>query len=132
MIYAGRKLHLVHGDGLATADRGYRFLKRILRNPVNIWLYRKLSPDWAIPLAKKVSGSSRTYTARRDPAFEADYERYAFARLESGCDVVLIGHLHRPSVSTHAGGTYINTGDFIDNFSYVKITSEETSLQFLK
>ena len=60
--YDGRRLHLIHGDGLARADRGYRFLKRILRNPLNIWLYRKLPPDWAIPLARKVSGSSRNYT----------------------------------------------------------------------
>jgi UDP-2,3-diacylglucosamine hydrolase len=35
--YDGKRLHLIHGDGLAKADRGYRFLKRILRNRFNIW-----------------------------------------------------------------------------------------------
>ena len=52
--YNNLKLHLIHGDGLAKADGGYRFLKKILRNRFNIWLYKKLPPDWAIPLAKKV------------------------------------------------------------------------------
>ena len=50
LTYNGLKLHLLHGDGLAKADRGYRLLKRILRNRFNIWLYRKLPPDWGIPI----------------------------------------------------------------------------------
>ena len=36
LTYNGLKLHLLHGDGLAKADRGYRLLKRILRNRFNI------------------------------------------------------------------------------------------------
>ena len=67
--YEGKRLHLIHGDGLAKADRGYRFLKRILRNRVNIWLYRKLPPDWAIPLAKKVSGSCEDFIKERQDRF---------------------------------------------------------------
>ena len=35
---------------------------KILRNKFNIWLYRKLPVDWAIPLAKFVAGSSREHT----------------------------------------------------------------------
>jgi len=119
--YDGKKLHLTHGDGLAKADRGYRFLKRILRNRVNIWLYRKLTPDWAIPLAKAVAGSSRNYTSQRDPDFIADYEHYAKDKLAAGYNVVVIGHLHIPTIKQFENGTYINTGDFIGHFTYVKV-----------
>ena len=130
--YNGKKIYLTHGDGLAKADHGYRLLKRILRNRFNIWLYRKLPPDWAIPLAKWVSGSSRDYTMRRDHTFAPDYEEFAKDKLQGGYDIVLIGHLHIPIVETFPSGTYINTGDFINHYSYVKITDDETSLRFLK
>jgi len=129
--YDGKKLHLIHGDGLAKADRGYRFLKRILRNRVNIWLYRKLTPDWAIPLAKAVAGSSRNYTSQRDPDFVADYETYARQKLAAGYDVVAIGHLHIPAMKNFDGGVYINTGDFIDSFTYAKAAGEEVRLEKL-
>jgi UDP-2,3-diacylglucosamine hydrolase len=129
--YEGRRLHLIHGDGLAPADRGYRVLKRILRNPLNIWLYRKLPPDWAIPLAKRVSGSSREYTSKRDPDFVADYEAYARAQLRQGFDVVAIGHLHLPIIKELDDGFYVNTGDFINHFSYVRIDEQSVELKFL-
>ncbi len=131
--YEGKRLHLIHGDGLARADGGYRFLKRILRNRFNVWLYRKLPPDWAIPLAKKVSGSSRNYTSGRDHAFVADYETYAEQRLSSGqCDIVAIGHLHIPTIKGFGGGMYVNTGDFIENFTYAKLSSGRLTLEKLE
>ena len=129
--YDGRRLHMIHGDGLAPDDRGYRFLKRILRNPVNIWLYRKLPPDWASPLAKAVSGSSRNYTSRRDHTFAADYEHYARQKLIDGFDVVAIGHLHVPVHKEYTEGIYINTGDFIHHYSYARIDKGTVALNFL-
>ncbi|MEW6412490.1 MAG: UDP-2,3-diacylglucosamine diphosphatase [Candidatus Zixiibacteriota bacterium] len=131
MEYDGLKLHLIHGDGLAPADRGYRLLKRILRNRFNIWLYRKLPPDWAIPLAKAVSGSSREYTSRRDHTFAPDYEAYAQRKLADGFDIVAISHLHIPVEKKLDGGTYINTGDFIHHFSYARLADGKIELGFL-
>ncbi|HOD65858.1 MAG TPA: UDP-2,3-diacylglucosamine diphosphatase [candidate division Zixibacteria bacterium] len=131
MAYGGRRLHLIHGDGLAPADRGYRLLKRILRHRFNIWLYRKLPPDWAIPLAKKVSGSSREYTSRRDHTFAKDYQAYAAQRIKAGFDVVVIGHLHIPVCTALGGGIYVNTGDFIHHFTYAKIADGAVTLERL-
>ena len=130
--YNGKKIHFIHGDGLAPADRGYRVLKRILRNPVNIWLYRKLPPDWAIPLAKYVSGSSRDYTGRRDHTFAPAYEKYAKDKLSEGYDIVVIGHLHIPVYEKYDTGVYINTGDFINHFSYARMQDDVILLEFLK
>ena len=130
--YGAKRLHLTHGDGLAPADRGYRVLKRILRNPVNVWLYRKLPPDWAIPLAKKVSGSSRQYTARRDHTFARDYEAYARRKLAEGFDIVAIGHLHIPVYESWNSGVYVNTGDFINHFSYARLGEGVLTLEFLE
>ena len=129
--HAGLRFHLTHGDGLAQADRGYRILKRILRNRVNIWLYRKLPADWAIPLAKKVSGSSRDYNSRRDHTFAPDYEKYAADKLREGFDVVIIGHLHIPVIKQFEKGVYVNTGDFIHHFSYARVDVDGCRLEFL-
>ncbi len=130
--YLGRKLLFIHGDGLAPGDGGYRFLKRILRNRFNIWLYRKLPPDWAYPLARFVSGSSRGYTSRRDHEFAEDYEKYAEEQLKNGFDVVIIGHLHIPILKQFERGTYVNTGDFINHFSYLKCDGDHMTLEYLK
>ncbi len=130
--YQDKKIHLTHGDGLAPADRGYRFLKKILRNRFNIWLYRKLPPDWAIPLAKFVSGSSRDYTSQRDHTFAKDYEAYAEKMLDKGYDIVAIGHLHIPLLKECKSGIYINSGDFINHFSYVKIDNGTASLEYVQ
>ncbi len=132
MKYAGRKIHLLHGDGLAPGDRGYRILKKILRNRFNIWLYRKLPPDWAIPLAKYVSGSSREYNSRRDHTFAPAYEAYAQRRLAEGYDVVAIAHLHIPVYKQFDSGVYVNTGDFLHHFSYVRIDADGIKLEYLK
>jgi UDP-2,3-diacylglucosamine hydrolase len=129
--YADKKWLLLHGDGLAPADSGYRFLKRILRNRFNIWLYRKLPPDWAYPLAKWVSGSSREYTSRRDHQFAKDYEAYAHSETANGYDVVVIGHLHIPVYRPFERGLYVNTGDFINHFSYLKCDENSIRLESL-
>jgi UDP-2,3-diacylglucosamine hydrolase len=132
LTYQGMKLHLIHGDGLAPADRGYRLLKKVLRNRLCIWLYKLLPPDWAIGLAKSVSGSSREYTARRDHDFAVDYERYAHKKLTEGYDLVAIGHLHLPVYREFSEGTYVNTGDFINHFSYLRIANGKAELRYLK
>lgn len=130
--YDSKKFHLIHGDGLSPQDGGYRFLKKILRNRFNIWLYRKLPPDWAYPLARKVSGKSREHTSKRDNDFIDDYKKYAETKLGSGFDVVVIGHLHIPILEQTANGIYINSGDFIEHFSYVKVAGGHVSLEYLK
>jgi len=127
----GKRLFLIHGDGIATSDWGYRILKRILRSRVNIWLYQKLPADWGIPLAKWVSSSSRSYTRGRPPRFLKDYEKYAARKIAEGYDAVIIGHLHHPILQDYEGGTYLNTGDFIEHFSYGRMEAGKLTLEYL-
>jgi UDP-2,3-diacylglucosamine hydrolase len=124
----GRKVHLIHGDGLAKSDWGYRILKRILRNRLNIWLYRKVPTEWAYTLALKVSRGSRVHTSERDKSFVSDYEQYAIEKLQQGFAAVFIAHLHQPIRVDRENGVYINTGDFISHFSYVRIDRDRIEL----
>jgi len=81
----GKRFYLNHGDGIAKADWGYRILRRILRNKVNIFLFRLIHPDIGVPLAKWVSGSSRSYTNARKliiEKFKEDYISFARDKIE--------------------------------------------------
>jgi UDP-2,3-diacylglucosamine hydrolase len=126
-----KKLILTHGDGIAPSDKGYRFLKRILRNKVNIWLYRKVPADWGIPLARWVAARSRAHTSKRSDEFLKEYDDYAARKIREGFNAVIMGHLHVPVIKELNGGHYINTGDFISNFSYVRMKNGKFSLEYI-
>ncbi|UCD17834.1 MAG: hypothetical protein JSV44_02715, partial [Candidatus Zixiibacteriota bacterium] len=104
----------------------------ILRNRLNIWLYRRIPPDLGIPLARYVSSSSRNRTSGREKKFLKDYEDYAAGKISEGYDAVLIGHTHHPVSREIGTGIYINTGDFIRHFSYVRMDEGELMLEYIK
>jgi UDP-2,3-diacylglucosamine hydrolase len=114
----GKKFLLHHGDGLATNDAGYRFLKKILRNRMNIRLYSWVHPDWTTPLARGSSRTSRTYTSTKDYGEADGMLQYATQQLAAGYDIVVMGHRHQPSTHTVGTGTYINLGDWVTHSSY--------------
>jgi UDP-2,3-diacylglucosamine hydrolase len=126
--HQSKRIFIVHGDGLAKKDRGYRILKRILRNRTNIWLYRQLPPDLGIPLAKKVASLSRSRTSRKEYHLD-DYIDFAKERIEQGYDAVIMGHTHHPLLKVLGNGIYLNTGDWIENFTYGKLKEDKFLLQ---
>ena len=125
----GKKIYLSHGDGLAKSDWGYRILKKILRNRVNIWLYRQLPPDFAIPLARFVSSSSRNYTSGRETKFLDEYGQFAAQKISSGFDYVILGHTHHPCLEKIEKGVYVNLGDWFGNYTYAVLDKGEIRLE---
>jgi len=125
--FGEQRVHLVHGDGVNPADRGYRIYKRFARNPLVIGLFRLIHPDWAMKIAQGVSHSSRTLLQAEDPAEGPEAKairRHAEGILAAGdADVVMCGHAHAPcdvACETQEGpGRYINTGDWLAHRSYV-------------
>lgn len=116
----GKKFLLHHGDGLATNDTGYRILKRILRNRVNILLYSLVHPDWTAPIARGSSRTSREYTSSKDYGESDGMLKYAQDKIDSGYDVVVMGHRHVPSVTQHGKGVYVNLGDWVTHSTYAE------------
>jgi UDP-2,3-diacylglucosamine hydrolase len=127
--FGGKKFYLFHGDGVAKKDVGYRILKRILRNRFNLKLYRWLHPDFGIPFARFVSGSSRKYTNQINLRDESDYKDYAEKKFEEGYDYVLMGHRHNPLEHIVGDHKYINLGDWIDKYTYAIFDGKSLKLK---
>lgn len=126
--HQGEKIYLLHGDGLAKKDIGYRILRKILRNKINIWLYRLIPPDLGIPFAKKVASYSRSQTKVRDKKFLEEYRDFARNKIMEGYDAVIMGHTHHPCFEKLDNGIYLNLGDFFEHFTYGKLNQGRFSL----
>lgn len=114
----GRRLFVAHGDGLGGGDRGYKILKRVLRNRICIGLYRAIHPDVGIPFAYGVSAISRHHTEPREVLIRKIVRDVAAPRLHAGYDAVLMGHVHEPTHLKLREGDFLIIGDWITSFTY--------------
>jgi len=136
MDFGGRRALLVHGDGLNARDRAYRLYKWLARARPVVWLFGLLHPDLAMAIAKRVSRSSRQMSKTEDPGHGAEalaIQAYAQAALAAGeADIVMCGHSHVPVIEEHptpgGAGLYINTGEWMNDHSYVEWDGTEFRL----
>lgn len=126
--FDGCKTLLIHGDGLNKEDRGYRLFKILARNRFLIFAFRLIHPDWAMGIAQWMSRGSRKLQENKGAHHHKEVETiksYAIKKLTEGiCDAVLAGHCHKPECSliqiNNRSCWYINSGDWIENKTYVK------------
>ncbi len=123
-----KRIYLHHGDGLALYDGGYRMLKRILRSPLNIMLYKWLHPDIGLALAQTSSKKSRQYTSSKNYGKEDGMSAFAGKMIASGYDAVIMGHRHRPLYEVIGSGVYINLGDWINHNTYATLENGKFEL----
>ena len=126
---AGRRLALMHGDGLARGDAGYKLLKRVMRNPAAIAAYRAIHPDLGIPLAHAVSRLSRTSRDESRIDREWLYRQLALPRYADGADGVLTGHYHHPTHFRRDGRDFLVLGDWIGNFTFASLNGGHFRLE---
>jgi UDP-2,3-diacylglucosamine hydrolase len=127
-VLDGKRFWIAHGDGIMKKDHGYRLLKRILRHPLSVFLYRLLHPDVAFGLAGFFSRLSRNHPAFPDQ--DADFVAQAEARFSAGFDRVVMAHTHRPMIHESENRTYVNIGDWIRHFSYGKFEDGRLTLEY--
>lgn len=131
----GQKFFITHGDGLSKGDTGYKIIKKILRSPVNQFLYSLIHPDIGLWLAQGSSKKSRLHTddrERHDETYSGDtglqahgssgMREFAANKIGEGFDFVIMGHIHKPQnielEKNGRKGHYITLGDWIRNYSY--------------
>ncbi len=117
----GKKIFLLHGDGISGRDKSYRIMKKILRSRFNIFLFRWLHPDLGVPLATAFSHMSnrqdRTYKKYiGDRSIDGFFQK----KFDEGMDIVVMGHHHLPQEKFFGAKKYVNLGDWISHFSYAE------------
>jgi UDP-2,3-diacylglucosamine hydrolase len=122
----GRRVYLSHGDAL-DREPVPRFFRALMRSRVNGALYSLLHPDLGIGLAQRIARGSRVASAK--PSLIADMAEFARLKLESGFDVVIMGHSHVPEERSFGDGAYLNVGDWITHFTYGLVENGAASLR---
>lgn len=130
----GKTFHIGHGDGLGPGDHGYKFLKKIFRNPLCRWLFGLIPPALGIGLADYFSRRSRAMTGNQDDRFLGEDREWlvSYCRevLTKGqVDFFIFGHRHLPlDISLQPDSRYINLGDWIRYNTYAVFDGERLSL----
>lgn len=130
----GKRFYIGHGDGLGPGDHGYKFLKKVFRNPLCQWLFGLLHPSWGIGLANYFSRKSREKTGTSDQHFLGEENEwliiYAKEMLQKEhFDFLVFGHRHYPiDFTLNEKSRYINLGDWIRNFTYASFDGTDVQL----
>src|SRR6478609_163845 len=131
-----KKFLIGHGDGLGPNDHGYKFIKKIFRNPACQWLFGLLHPSIGIGIANYFSRKSRAATGQTDEHFLGEDKEwliiYSKEVLEKEhFDYFIFGHRHLPiEAALPNNSKYINLGDWIRYNSYATFEGSELLLKY--
>ncbi len=114
----GKRFLVAHGDGLAAREGGYRLLRRLLRSPLSVALYRLIPARAGSALALACSRLSRAHGRRQHPPDPQPLADFARRQHAAGYDAVILGHAHAPFQRGFEQHTYVNTGDLQEHFTY--------------
>ena len=120
----GLRVYVAHGDLANPADKSYRRLRAVLRCRFIRWLGRSLPPSWVWRIArglKKTCGSGHN---GGDNGMSDVFAEHARLKHDEGFDVVVLGHLHRPSHAVTNEGdrrtAYVNLGEWMTTRTYLE------------
>jgi len=133
--FNGKNFFIAHGDGLGSGDTGYKFLKKVFTCRLCQRLFSFLHPGLGTRLALYFSRKSRIANGAADEVFLGEEKE----RLITFCREMLkdkhfhyfiFGHRHLPlDIRIASDSRYINTGDWVSQFSYAVFDGEELSLK---
>jgi UDP-2,3-diacylglucosamine hydrolase len=131
----GKKFLIGHGDGLGPGDKGYKFLKKIFRNPFCQWLFGILPPYFGMGLADYFSRRSRAQTGVSEETFLGENKEWLIIYSkeilkEKKVDFFVFGHRHLAIDHRLPGSSrYINLGDWIHYYTYAVFDGNNLQLK---
>ncbi len=119
-----------HGDGLREReDRGYRALRRVLRNPLAVRAFRLLHPDLATRLALGSAQTSRSYQPR-DAGRGLRAVAASRLAVEPSLELLIYAHSHVATLERmSSGNVYANAGSWLDAPTYLVATPARITLR---
>jgi len=95
----GERVLLLHGDVLCTADTSYQRLRRILRNPLTLFVLRHLGLDARRKLGRKLRAGSQMHVGSTAPSImDVTQDEVVNALRRAGVKTMVHGHTHRPGI----------------------------------
>jgi UDP-2,3-diacylglucosamine hydrolase len=96
--FNGEPVLLMHGDSLCTQDVGYMKLRRVLRNPLSLFILRHLPLATRHRLARKLRSESRAQTSMKAREIvDVTPEEVPRIMADHGVRTLIHGHTHRPA-----------------------------------
>jgi UDP-2,3-diacylglucosamine hydrolase len=137
--FFGQTYYLAHGDGLGPGDHGYKLMKRIITHPWARWLFGRFHPNFGIGLAYWLSrhGGNHNYLHQKPDYHFActEYDplvihAHEILKTQPEIDHFVYGHRHKllDQALDEQRRLFI-LGDWIQFFSYLKITPEGPKLE---
>lgn len=124
----GRRVYFRHGDGVASSDYGYRFLRRVLDFPLNRWLFSQIHPDRGMAIARFVGRNSRKYGEDREIRLD-QYLKWADCVMDkTSCDFCIHGHHHLAGIWEMEHGVAASAGEWIKRPAFLKMEKGGLSL----
>lgn len=128
----GESILLMHGDSLCTSDTGYQRMKRILRNPVSLFILRHLPLKTRQRIAGDLRQQSRSRTAMKaNDITDVSPEAVEQAMRRYQVHTLIHGHTHRPATHPLSQGQRIVLGDWDNQGWYVQIDEQGIELKAL-
>jgi UDP-2,3-diacylglucosamine hydrolase len=129
-------IYAAHGDLANPEDVGYLKLRKIFRGRLVRILSRALPDPIIAAIGGMLSLLSRRYTDWRGDNSEGPFRDLALEKIGGGADYVVLGHSHAALRNRlEAGGRhgyYVNLGDWLFKFTYLRIEPDgkSTLLEF--
>ena len=128
----GKKFLVGHGDGIATGDKGYKFIKKVFTNKVAQKLFGALHPRIAFGMAQYWSGKSRN--SHEDEGFLGEDKEwqviYAKEVLQQEhVDYFVFGHRHIRLELPIGNSMFYNIGDWMTHHTYLEFDGETCHLK---
>lgn len=97
--FNGEPVLLMHGDSLCTLDVGYMKLRRLLRNPISLFILRHLPLGIRHKLARKLRNESRAQTRMKaNEIIDVTPDEVPRIMAAFGVRTLIHGHTHRPAM----------------------------------
>lgn len=117
-VYTGKhKILLSHGDTFCTLDIGYQKMKRIIQNPITVFILCHLPLRLRYKIKELMERGSKNSNSIPKPAYvynvvDSEIAKYA---TQYGADIIINGHTHHPDQYTIGKLTRYETPDWEDN-----------------
>lgn len=130
LTYNGENILLMHGDSLCTDDRDYQRMKRILRNPLSLFILRHLPLKTRQKLAGDLRAQSRDRTRMKASQItDVNPAAVQQAMQRHSVRTLVHGHTHRPAVHKLPEGQRIVLGDWDSHGWYLQLEHGQLALE---